>query len=221
MTQHDFPPGKQSRYRQVASVYLHSKNRRVLQGISIRVALGNWGIHMQILPAGAEMATRHLGICIDFSPGSDNALKWTLENVMRDNDHVYLVCVIKNRDIDPAKLSLWGPSGSPLIPFAEFRDPNVVKNYGLAPVSEEFLGLITDAIRKKKNLEVFTKVYYGDAREKIIQAIKEIPLHAVFVGSRGLSRLEKVLMGSVALHVVNHSTVPVTIVKLGGESAHR
>ncbi|KAL2642081.1 hypothetical protein R1flu_009668 [Riccia fluitans] len=167
------------------------------------------------------MAERHLGICVDFSPGSDNALKWTMDNVVRDNDSVFLVCVNKNKNIDATKLSMWGASGSPAIPFAEFQDPNVVKNYGLAPVSQEFLGIITDVIKKKKNLNIFAKIYYGDAREKIIQAIRDIPLHAVFMGSRGLSRLEKVIMGSVTLHVVNHSTIPVTVVKSSGESARR
>ncbi|BBN00796.1 hypothetical protein MPTK1_2g02210 [Marchantia polymorpha subsp. ruderalis] len=164
------------------------------------------------------MAARNLGVCVDHSPGSFYALNWTMENFAKDGDNVYIIVVNKKNALDETKLSLWGESGSPPIPFDEFKDPNVIKNYGVSP-STEINGIVSDSIKKKK-VKVFMKVYFGDAREKITKALAEIPVHAAFMGSRGLSRLEKVLMGSVTNHVVNHAGCPVTVIKLPGESHH-
>ncbi|KAG6555049.1 hypothetical protein Mapa_003082 [Marchantia paleacea] len=164
------------------------------------------------------MATRSLGVCVDYSPGSFFALKWTMENVAKEGDTVFIIVVNKKNVLDETKLSLWGESGSPAIPFEEFKDPNVVKNYGVN-VSTEINGIVSETMKKKK-VKVFMKVYFGDAREKIIKALGEIPVDAAFMGSRGLSRLEKVLMGSVTNHIVNHAACPVTVIKLPGEGHH-
>ncbi|KAJ7520859.1 hypothetical protein O6H91_19G026300 [Diphasiastrum complanatum] len=158
------------------------------------------------------MATeRRLGVGLDFSPYSKNALQWTLDNMAKEGDYLLLVAVVSS-DSDAPEVHLWGDTGSPLIPFAELEDPNLLKRYGVT-LDAEILSTLELAEREKKVIVVL-KVYYGDARDKLCDAVGDIPLDHLTLGSRGLGTLKRALLGSVSNYVVNNAQCPVTVVKL-------
>ncbi|BBN15089.1 hypothetical protein MPTK1_6g16930 [Marchantia polymorpha subsp. ruderalis] len=163
------------------------------------------------------MAERHIGVALDFSPSSNYALKWALDNLVRDGDTLFLILVNKNTDLEESKIHLWGVSGSPLIPFVEFTDSHVLKNYGLDS-NEEVNTLVAEALKEKK-IKVLGKVYYGDAREKLCDAILDLSMDALVMGSRGLGGLKRVFLGSVSNYVVNNAPCPITVVKLPESSS--
>lgn len=45
-------------------------------------------------------------------------------------------------------------------------------------------------------LTVLTKIYWGDAREKIMDAVVEHPIQMLIMGSRGLGTLKRYLLTS-------------------------
>ena len=57
------------------------------------------------------------------------------------------------------------------------------------------------------------KVVLGDPREAIVDAVRTMGIDHVVVGSHGRTGLGKLLMGSVASHVVTHAPCTVTVVK--------
>ncbi len=57
------------------------------------------------------------------------------------------------------------------------------------------------------------KVVQGDAREALVETARTMGADLVVVGSHGRTGLGKLLMGSVASHVVTHSPCTVTVVK--------
>jgi len=59
------------------------------------------------------------------------------------------------------------------------------------------------------------RVLRGDPREAIIRAVQEAGADLVVVGSHGRTGLTKLLMGSVASHVVAHAPCDVLVVKKG------
>jgi nucleotide-binding universal stress UspA family protein len=63
------------------------------------------------------------------------------------------------------------------------------------------------------------KVELGDPREIILRVAEEQHADLVVVGSHGRSGFSKLLMGSVASHVVTHAPCSVLVVKLGPEAA--
>jgi len=73
-----------------------------------------------------------------------------------------------------------------------------------------------EAVAKKKGIE-FKKVIVaeGSAAKKIVETAEKEKADLVVMGKKGQSMLERVLIGSVANHVVRHSPVPVLLTKKG------
>jgi nucleotide-binding universal stress UspA family protein len=101
----------------------------------------------------------------------------------------------------------------------------VTEVYAPAPqylerVQEEQINLCKSIAEKaKKNLEpcgleISTHVLQGDPREALLDTAKEIGVDLIVIGSHGRTGLAKLLMGSVASHIVTHSPCNVLVVKL-------
>ncbi|KAJ4722028.1 Universal stress protein A [Melia azedarach] len=156
---------------------------------------------------------RRVGVAVDFSPCSRKALKWAVDNVVRNGDHVILVTVLPEGQYEHGEMQLWAGSGSPLVPLVEFSDPTIMKKYGVNP-DPETLDIVNTAARQKQ-IVVLMKIYWGDPREKICEAIDKIPLSCLVIGNRGLGKIKRALLGSVSNYVVNNGSCPVTVVKQG------
>ncbi|XP_022761271.1 universal stress protein PHOS34-like [Durio zibethinus] len=154
---------------------------------------------------------RRVGVAVDFSPSSKNALKWAVDNVIRKGDHLILVNVRPEGYYEEGEMQLWEVTGSPFIPLSEFSDPVVMKKYGVKP-DPETLDIVSTVARQKE-VEVLMKIFWGDPREQLCEAIDHIPLSCIIVGNRGLGKLKRAIMGSVSNHVVNNGSCPVTVVK--------
>lgn len=154
---------------------------------------------------------RRVGVAIDFSSCSKKALIWAVENLIRSGDHLILVNVQSSRNYEEGEMQLWETTGSPLIPFNDFSDPPIAKKYGVKP-DDETLDLLRNAATQF-NAVVLMKIFWGDPREKLCEAIDKIPLSALVVGSRGLSKIKRILLGSVSNYLVNNGGCPITVVR--------
>ncbi|TVU17275.1 hypothetical protein EJB05_33295 [Eragrostis curvula] len=154
---------------------------------------------------------RNIGVAVDFSACSKNALRWAATSLAASGDRLILIHVKTSYQYEEGVAHLWGHDGSPLIPLVEFADPRVSKIYGVSP-DRETLEILTRAANQK-GVEVFAKVLWGDPGKKLTEAVQRIPLQWLVVGNRGLSTVKRVLMGSVSTYVVNHAACPVTVVR--------
>ncbi|GAB4843018.1 hypothetical protein Ancab_012995 [Ancistrocladus abbreviatus] len=158
------------------------------------------------------MATeRRVGVAVDFSPCSRKALSWALDNIIRKGDHLIMVTVRPEAHYESGEMQLWETTGSPFIPLSDFSNREIMKKYEIYP-DPDTLELVNLAA-KQKEINVLMKIYWGDPREKICEAIDNIPLSCLVIGNRGLGKLQRVLLGSVSNHVVNNGSCPVTVVK--------
>ncbi|XP_058108452.1 universal stress protein A-like protein [Magnolia sinica] len=155
-------------------------------------------------------SNRTVGIAMDYSPSSKSALKWTVDNLVDGGDRIILIHVQSGKS-DHAQKKLWEETGSPLIPLEEFKEMNLSRQYGLTPDAEVLD--VLDTVSRTKGVKVVSKIYWGDPRDKICDAVEDLKVDSLVLGSRGLGVIKRVLLGSVSNYVVTNATCPVTVVK--------
>nr|XP_009630215.1 universal stress protein PHOS32 isoform X2 [Nicotiana tomentosiformis] len=145
---------------------------------------------------------RFVGVAVDFSACSKKALKWAIDNILRKGDHLILVTVRPEGHYEEGETQLWEATGSPLIPLSELCDAHTMKKYGVNP-DPETLDMVTLAARQKE-IMVVLKIYWGDAREKLCEAIDKTPLSCLVIGNRGLGKLKRLCMGLISLNAAEY-----------------
>jgi nucleotide-binding universal stress UspA family protein len=66
---------------------------------------------------------------------------------------------------------------------------------------------------QRAGLTVSTDIVDGDPREVILQEAERLNADAIFVGARGMGRMERLLLGSVSTYLVTHAHCSVEIVR--------
>jgi len=77
---------------------------------------------------------------------------------------------------------------------------------------EKFLGNVEKQVMKNK-ITFKKETLFGPESKKIIDFSQKGKFDLIVIGSRGLSPLKRMILGSVANSVVNKSKIPVLVVK--------
>ena len=140
-------------------------------------------------------------IAVDESPHAAEALRWA------------------------ARLG-W-PAGSEALAFSSVRSDLYVTGSLYPPAAQEIETLVREETKRveghlasvlpelaKAGLKAASKVGHGDPRISILDEAKAFGADLVILGSHGRRGISKLLLGSVATHVVTHAHCSVLVAKL-------
>jgi nucleotide-binding universal stress UspA family protein len=137
---------------------------------------------------------------IDDSPCSKAALEFVRSSPLARTAKVIVVSAVR-----PAVMAYSEIYVPPAAAVEELLEEQKRVHQELVSEAEKKLrdgGLTTDA-----------RVLVGDPREAILDTAREEKVDLIVLGSHGRSGISKLLMGSVASHVVTHATCNVLVVK--------
>ncbi|MEI6756677.1 MAG: universal stress protein [Chlorobium sp.] len=130
-------------------------------------------------------------ICpVDFSGLSRKALKYANEFARLSNGEVFLVGVIEN-------------------------DPTITYSHGLEKERAESEQKLADLIEEEQMAGIVADyvIYEGFPEECILDYAKRQEADIIIMGSHGRRGLKRMILGSVAEHIVRRAPCPVLVVK--------
>lgn len=140
-------------------------------------------------------------LCMDFSPESIFALEWSLGTVLVDGSVLFIVCVIEDNDSNHQL------KGNTLKENArETARLNVLNR-----AKQQVLSLLK--LTKLQIHIVIEIIHHPIPRHLILECIDSLQPTLVIVGSKGLSAIKGVLLGSLSNYLVTKSSVPVMVAR--------
>jgi nucleotide-binding universal stress UspA family protein len=160
-------------------------------------------------------------IGIDSSQASKHAVEWSAQhNLIKHDDIIILMCCWEDK-IDLSSLNYIGSiHAAPVVLPPSMIDSKEIyrENKKHLDVAKHLLKQIYKSYFHDNQhvLSLLVATHYSDndsIGKVIINASNKLECDLIIVGSRGLGKLEKFFMGSVSSYVVNHSKIPVLLIK--------
>ncbi|RKP28875.1 adenine nucleotide alpha hydrolases-like protein [Metschnikowia bicuspidata] len=148
-----------------------------------------------------QMKPKMFLLCMDFSPESIFALEWSLGTVLVDGSVLFIVCVIVEND------SNHHLKGNTLTENAREQSRLNLLNRA----KQQVLSLLK--LTKLQIHIVIEIIHHPIPRHLILECIDSLQPTLVIVGSRGLSAIKGVLLGSLTNYLVTKLSVPVMVVR--------
>ncbi|KAK6944168.1 UspA [Dillenia turbinata] len=167
--------------------------------------------HTQLMMQGQKKMK--VMVAVDESDLSMYALKWALDHclcppadVADPMSEVELVYVV---NVQPPFQNFVYPAGP-----AIFATPIVIDS--VRKGQEENAAMILARalqICKDKKVKAETLILHGDPKDMICQAVEQMNIDLLVVGSRGLGMIKRAFLGSVSDYCAHHAKCPILIVK--------
>ncbi|XP_057498026.1 uncharacterized protein LOC130782653 [Actinidia eriantha] len=174
-------------------------------------------VHGPAPPTVAEgKKSMRLMVAVDDSDESFYALKWALDNLFpmavsgggAVGEAVGMVTVLHVMQPFQPLILPAGPGA------AAFATPSMVESVRKAQ-EENAANILSRALHmcKHKMVKAETLILQGDPKDMICQAAEQMQVDFVVVGSRGLGKIKRALLGSVSDYCAHHVKCPILIVK--------
>ena len=153
------------------------------------------------------MMIKKILVPIDGSEPSNRALDYALDLAEELDAEVVILSVVP-----PVTLPVFSeePGITPII------TPRDIDRYN-SKLRATFENVLTEALAraraKKPDLRVSTKLLEGRPADKIVEVAERENFDLIIMGSRGLSGLRELLLGSTTRRVADHCTKPLLIIK--------
>jgi nucleotide-binding universal stress UspA family protein len=105
-----------------------------------------------------------------------------------------------------------------LVPSSQFEYANIgrmkeIETIEMEKAQQEVDKVKQKAIEKKVSVKTAVLIKYTKVVKEIVEYAEQMKIDMIVIGSRGMTGLKKMLLGSVASGVVTYSHCPVLVVK--------
>ena len=136
----------------------------------------------------------------DDSPHAVAALKWIVRNEKPAEAQVTIVSAVRT------PVTAYAEVYAPAVPYPTELIEEVTRHH------EELCKRAQDELHRA-GFSTSVKVLPGDPREALVETARTEKADLLIVGSHGRTGLPKLVLGSVASHVVAHASCDVLVVK--------
>ncbi|KAL7617603.1 hypothetical protein Lser_V15G02195 [Lactuca serriola] len=172
---------------------------------------------MKTVDAGEETATMKIWIAVDESAGSFYALEWALRHLFLHHDYdatdadklsSFTVTVVHVQPpFQPSYTAL--PVGPILFATSGMKE-SVMK------AEEESAAKVlarASELCDKHKIKAEYLVLKGKPKEILVEAVEQMDVDLLVVGSRGLGQIKRAVLGSISDYCAHHAKCPVLIVR--------
>ncbi|KAH6586498.1 hypothetical protein BASA50_000453 [Batrachochytrium salamandrivorans] len=165
-------------------------------------------VHEEVHAELHHSSTRTVCIAIDGSKNSSYAVQWAIDNILRKETDQVVLLHVRSLVTMPA-LSY----GAPFADFGVLEADAMSKREDAAKRDSHELLINTAKIFKQHGLHVRAIALRGDAREELVYKIEDVRADMVVMGSRGLSAISRLFLGSVSEHLIHNIKCPVIVTR--------
>ncbi|KAJ1345122.1 hypothetical protein BSLG_000637 [Batrachochytrium salamandrivorans] len=166
-------------------------------------------VHEEVHAELHHSSTRTVCIAIDGSKNSSYAVQWAIDNILRKETDQVVLLHVRSLVTMPA-LSYGAPL--PILEVILEADAMSKREDAAKRDSHELL-INTAKIFKQHGLHVRAIALRGDAREELVYKIEDVRADMVVMGSRGLSAISRLFLGSVSEHLIHNIKCPVIVTR--------
>ncbi|CEI92812.1 hypothetical protein RMCBS344292_07062 [Rhizopus microsporus] len=141
--------------------------------------------------------SRTFMVATDLANYSEYALNWAKDAVLEDGDELIVLRVVT--------LEMNNKRGDDLLQLEEQESKKIS--------TEIMQRIIDDSHKQDKKVGVVVEFVIGKVQETIQRMIALYQPSLLIVGTRGLSEFKGMLLGSISKYCLQHSPVPVTVVR--------
>uniref|UniRef100_A0A0B7BC18 UspA domain-containing protein n=1 Tax=Arion vulgaris TaxID=1028688 RepID=A0A0B7BC18_9EUPU len=144
---------------------------------------------------------RNVVVAVDGSSQSHYAFQWFLENMFNTGDFIVLVHVAEYN----INIGLPGKAAD----VDEICAAVKKRNDEIGNMTDEFMNIL-----RAKHIQAKLQILQGDKPgDLIVKAAADEGAGSIIIGTRGLGKIRRTLLGSVSEYVVHHANCAVTVVR--------
>lgn len=146
------------------------------------------------------MSIRKILVAVDGSNPSFNAGAYAIDLAKKHDAELIVLYIVS------------------LVPSSQFEYANIgrmkeIETIEMEKAEQEVDKVKQKAIEKKVSVKTAVLIKYTKVVKEIVEYAEQMKIDMIVIGSRGMTGLKKMLLGSVASGVVTYSHCPVLVVK--------
>lgn len=160
---------------------------------------------------------RRVALAYDGSEDADKLFDWSIKNIIRpESDHIILLSAVQRHEKgSPTLFNKHKEAELPMLSTTVTKVDEAIKDIEHHPQGQTARQLLEDMSAKLRQINISSEehILWGDAKTLLPRYTESNKVDLLIVGSRGLSTVKSVFLGSVSDACLKNCPCPVLVVR--------